>query len=402
MFLAKEYSSSGSLLDWLTKHSGEHEYRIKYGLGVFKKCAKAVSSLNEQGCVCNDLCPANFVKIGKEWKIADFGLASSIGKQIACNVAPGMWGTPIYMSPEAFDVDSFDELDVRSDVYSMSVILYQMLSPDTSPPFYAESSDQLRHLHCHMRADRLSCVDEYLAETTAKGLSKDLAERYESIEQMLYEIEIRGKKRSPKQTDEEYFELGQSEHKRGNYSKAEISLKKVATDCEGYGTAFSLLEDIKMRYSQVGELIPDILRLMENKHDLTGARDLYCQSNAIYPSHPALRTVKAKLNANCKKANLLFESFSCSLDVGDIRDAERCFKKLAAIDSDSKQTSKARRFIDKIKDALDEMISRLNIAEKNRDYSQSLLIRDEYSQLINSLASGKNVKQLAQNIKLLP
>ena len=400
MFLALEYASSGSLQDWMTKYKDDHEYRLKYGLATFKKCAKSAASLNRQGYVCNDLSPANFVKIQKEWKVTDLGLTCSTRKQLTCNVGPDMWGTPLHMSPEAFDVRSFDELDARSDSYLMAIILYQILSPDADPPFYAESFNKLRQLHCHRRVPSLTCVDKYLDETMVKGLSKDPVDRYEDIDEMLCDIESKCKQVSPQERSNTHFEVGQAEYQKGNYATATVRLKKVTPDGEGHGDALALLEDIKLRHGQVCCLIPDILHQVEKMQNLSGAQDMYHQCNQIYPNHPALRPVEAKLNVSSKKAERLLDSFICAVKASDLIDVDRCFEKLDEVDSDSEQTCRARRVKNTVENALDQMNSQLEIADESHDYSQSLSIRNEFHQIINDLAEGPEIKHLVERMNL--
>jgi len=401
MFLAIEYSSSGSLHDWLIKYNDDHEYRLKYGWETFRQCAKAAASLNMQGYVCNDLSPANFVKIRNEWKLTDLGLVSSDLKKIRCNVGPGMWGTPLFMSPEAYHVTSFDELTIRSDIYSMTTILFQMLSPDANPPFYAETFDQLEQLHCHRRAPLLTCVDTFLAEIMVKGLSKDPSDRYESIEQMLSDIESKGKKESPHESSKTCFELGQAEYQKGDYVKAEICLNKVSEDWEGHGDARSLLNDIALRYAQVSDMLPDILCLTQDQSDLSGALDLYQQCNEIYPNCPALRPVEAKLNVKRKRTDRLLESFTCAFKASDFRGAERCLDALEVIDRESEHTSGARRIMYIIGDILDETNSSMDISESTHDYSQLLVVREQYNQIVKSMVAGTNIKQMEEKLDLL-
>src|ERR1043165_9421492 len=105
-------------------------------------CAGA-SAPPPMGIVHRDLKPLNILlkpgrPPGEGLKVLDFGLAKiKSGELLGSFVAAqtqGMMGSPFYMAPEQW---SDEEIDVRADVYSLGVILYQMLAGDV--PFKGKS-----------------------------------------------------------------------------------------------------------------------------------------------------------------------------------------------------------------------------------------------------------------------
>lgn len=82
-----------------------------------------------------DIKPANILRMGNKWKISDFGFAvrSRFGFKDRMNV-----GTPLYMAPESLKKSFYS---FKSDIYSIGVILYEMLVGQT--PNEAESEREL-------------------------------------------------------------------------------------------------------------------------------------------------------------------------------------------------------------------------------------------------------------------
>jgi tetratricopeptide (TPR) repeat protein len=107
-------------------------------LGLFVSVCQAVQHAHQKGIIHRDLKPSNVLVTLQDDrpvpKVIDFGVAKALGqpltdKTLYTNFAQ-MIGTPLYMSPEQAQMSGLD-IDTRSDVYSLGVLLYELLTGTT-------------------------------------------------------------------------------------------------------------------------------------------------------------------------------------------------------------------------------------------------------------------------------
>jgi predicted Ser/Thr protein kinase len=117
---------------------------------IMLKVAEAIAAAHAKGIVHRDLKPDNIFLLGKPAgavKIVDFGIAKLCRSDSGPSrtLAGLVLGTPLYMSPE--QARGASTLDVRSDVYSLGCILFELLCGRT--PFVSRDTDHLLAAHLH-------------------------------------------------------------------------------------------------------------------------------------------------------------------------------------------------------------------------------------------------------------
>ncbi|HEV2705865.1 MAG TPA: SUMF1/EgtB/PvdO family nonheme iron enzyme [Pyrinomonadaceae bacterium] len=192
-YLVMEFIEGRSLHD-LIAEGGRIEPAT--ALQIMTAVAAGVGAAHRQGIVHRDLKPLNIMlRAGmppdEGVKILDFGLAKiKSGELLGSFVAAqtqGMMGSPFYMAPEQW---GDEEPDRRADIYSLGVILYQMLTGDV--PFKAGSIPAIMNKHLTSAptplAERGVPVPEAVEQVVRHALEKEPQKRPQSVEEFVAEL----------------------------------------------------------------------------------------------------------------------------------------------------------------------------------------------------------------------
>jgi serine/threonine protein kinase len=154
---------------------------------IAAQVAEGLAFAHERGVVHRDIKPANIMIVrGRQAKIMDFGIARLQVSHVKTQTGMVL-GSPQYMSPEQIagrDVDS------RSDIFSLGVVLYQMIAGQ--PPFSGEDINQLTYMVCHGAHSPPSllnpAIPPMLDLIVNRALAKDPAQRYQSARDMAADL----------------------------------------------------------------------------------------------------------------------------------------------------------------------------------------------------------------------
>lgn len=180
LYLVMELQPSGSLADVLRRGplALEHIARILDQIG------SALDFAHREGIIHRDLKPQNvlFDKMGNAI-LADFGVARVMGEITTRTQAGTVMGTPAYMAPEQWQAWP---LDGRVDIYSMGIMLFEMLTGNT--PFDAETPFQVMHGHVNRNPPPLRTVRPDLPsnfdDVLQKALAKDRDLRFNTASEL--------------------------------------------------------------------------------------------------------------------------------------------------------------------------------------------------------------------------
>jgi serine/threonine-protein kinase len=142
---------------------------------VFRVCgdvASALAAAHADGLVHRDIKPANVMVTPGNVKVVDFGLAATAGAGEPEDV---LLGTPAYLAPERLTGDA---VEPATDVYSLGVLLYHLLSNES--PWTVESTTQMLSAHIYVEPTplpQLPGVPEAVTDLVGRCLRKDPAER---------------------------------------------------------------------------------------------------------------------------------------------------------------------------------------------------------------------------------
>src|SRR5215831_12142838 len=185
-FYAMEFVE-GETLDQLMKRSGKLE--AKLALEIATQVTAGLAAIHEKNLVHRDIKPTNIMVSLKEdgsvtAKIIDLGLAKGLDESAseAGISSPGAFvGTPEFASPEQF---AGVGLDIRSDLYSLGVTLWVMVTGKT--PFGGTPGEVMsQHQRAPLPLERLKDVAQPVAVLLEKLLEKDPAQRFQTPDELL-------------------------------------------------------------------------------------------------------------------------------------------------------------------------------------------------------------------------
>lgn len=181
LYIVMEYIP-GKDMKQLIREKGR--FTVESGIPLIVQACAGIGYAHRAGLVHCDVKPHNML-VSKDGrlKVTDFGIAralSTIGIGERTNI---VWGSPLYFAPEQA---AGEAPTPASDVYSLGVVMYELLSG--TPPFTATSAQELARLHINARPipirEYIPDIPTGLEEIIMKVLSKEPAARYRTADQL--------------------------------------------------------------------------------------------------------------------------------------------------------------------------------------------------------------------------
>lgn len=181
-YLAMRFIEGGTLADWLKENGPLSLEKIR---SITTQVGGALDYAHARGIIHRDVKPSNILV--DEWGnclLTDFGLAKMAENAVHLTQTGGILGTPAYMSPEQ---GLGQKIDLRSDIYSLGVVLYQMAIGRL--PYQAETpmAVVIKHIHDPLPPPSRFQPDlpEALERVILKALAKNPEDRFATAGEMV-------------------------------------------------------------------------------------------------------------------------------------------------------------------------------------------------------------------------
>jgi serine/threonine protein kinase len=190
IFLIMEYVEGETLTAYLKKSIGEKtQQQLQERIDIVCQVLEALAHIHANDILHRDIKPSNIILSRKNTsslsvKLMDFGIASLEREDSALTqlttLDTGGPGTPTYMAPERIDSTTFGESGPPTDLYSVGVILYELLG--NSPPFQGTMTEVFTgHLAKQPNLSLLpASIPDALANVLKKSLEKEQSQRFQN------------------------------------------------------------------------------------------------------------------------------------------------------------------------------------------------------------------------------
>ena len=238
-FIAMEFLEGESLEQIITSRK---DVTIVMKVNIMVQTCRGLHYAHQHGIVHRDVKPANIVVLKDGTvRIVDFGIARIVGGSMTRTGI--VLGTPMYMSPEQVLGHA---VDARSDIFSVGVILYELVTLQN--PFAAADMPTILYKIVEQPPPPLSSLlpncPPQLDNIVARALSKNREERYQSAEDLAFDLQQVGDFLKRHMVDV-YIEQGQRSYEEGNFTLAKESLQKVLEIDSNHNMAKGLLGKVQ-------------------------------------------------------------------------------------------------------------------------------------------------------------
>jgi class 3 adenylate cyclase len=178
-YIAMEYFPGGDLRELIARRLNP-----QVAVAILLQVAGALTAVHAQGIVHRDMKPDNvMIRADGSLGLADFGIAKQTNSDIARTKHGEVFGTPYYLAPEqALGMP----VDQRTDIYSLGVVFYEMLTGHR--PFQADNAQALMYQHVNAAIPHLPAELARYQPVVDRMMAKKQADRFGSANDLIDEV----------------------------------------------------------------------------------------------------------------------------------------------------------------------------------------------------------------------
>jgi serine/threonine protein kinase len=178
----------------LDRYVVQHQLSRPQIIAVFRQICESVSALHQKGIIHQDLKPSNIlVDTAGRPQIVDFGIAAAIDPEgeIQLQNSPLTFGTLPYLPPESLDGGD-GTIDVRTDVYSLGIILFELLTNNSMRQWHETTKVHMGAADCESRSQWITfethSLPYDLRHIVRKAVRSNRNQRYTSVDALSAEL----------------------------------------------------------------------------------------------------------------------------------------------------------------------------------------------------------------------
>lgn len=402
-YLVMEYLE-GISLDSIIKN--RTPLNLSEKLRIIVDVLNGLSYAHDRNIIHRDIKPANIIVLNDGMaKIVDFGIAR-IGDTTGVTNPNTVLGTLEYMSPEAFQGA---KLDASADVWSTSVVLYQLLTGKS--PFKAETESNpapVIHRVIHEDPPPLEhFMTEHVAEfqaILARGLAKKREERYGSAKEFALDL-LQIQQQLKAQDAARYFEQGQAAVRSEEWERARRLFDEAVKIDPQNTTARRWLHQVTERL-RIEQRRQQVLRLHEEANTarverrFDDALALIDEAIHIDSTNQQLQALRAAVENDKNlqaKLHSSLETARTSLQRGQLQDAARAVQEVLAI---APQDTQARTLDGLIRKKLEERQRQENF-KRLIEQARKQLATGDFAGTAASIEAARQIESTSPELSVL-
>lgn len=407
LLVSGEYADGGSFAQWLLKNKDNVCKRQTEGLHYFKLACRGVEALHDVGIVHGGLKPGDLLFVGGTMKVSALGLSRymhNIQKNGDTNQQLDLQfstSSPEYRAPEQFMAARSGSADIRTDIYALGVILFQIYDRYARLPFEG-THQQLCQRHLHVAAPVLENVGAQIASVVARCLRKDPADRYGTIKQLIDDLETNSHTETPQPSDvgaeqsteavQEIWDKACQSMDENDLNEAGRLCDRILSICPEYDEARVMRDRIDNRYRQAKQFYETankgyeaIINGTGNHQSLVQLATLLNEAVRIYPAHPDGQLIQSQLESLVVEYKDARNKGFTALNKGEWEQAETYFKRAGQLDPGSSRIIELIGFAQKIQRRVQSARAEIDTVIQNQNWNSAMSLAGALDRYIEGI-----------------